>query len=147
LRAALAARDAALDRGDLAKADRHFAEPPPEVALASRGPGDDSTPFADSVPGDSLPPSVTPVALPTPVPVTLQKPLTIALPFTPAPDPVDRSLRSVPEIAGLSLRDAVRALHRAGFRVKLVDRQSARTVPMAGSLQPRGSIVKLLRTP
>jgi len=146
LRAALAARDAALDRGGLAETDRQLADLRPEVVLPADSEGDKRTAFADSV-SDSLVPAVVPVAVPTPAPAMLQQPLTIALPSSPAADAADRSLRSVPEIAGLNLRDAVRALHRAGFRVKLVDRQSPRTVPMAGTLQPGGSIVKLLRNP
>jgi cell division protein FtsI (penicillin-binding protein 3) len=51
----------------------------------------------------------------------------------------------VPELAGLSLRDAVRRLHALGFQVRV---QGAGTVagtrPAAGAVQPRGGTIVLV---
>jgi beta-lactam-binding protein with PASTA domain len=51
--------------------------------------------------------------------------------------------RAVPEVRGLPTRVAVRALHRAGFRV-LLDGSAAtgETVPAAGTVLPSGSVVR-----
>jgi hypothetical protein len=51
--------------------------------------------------------------------------------------------RAIPDIRGLSLRDAVRSLHSAGFHVLLVRGTDGATEPAAGSLAPAGAIVRL----
>ncbi|MEO8194112.1 MAG: penicillin-binding transpeptidase domain-containing protein [Gemmatimonadales bacterium] len=148
LRAALAARDAALNREDLASVERDVPLPSlPESAAGGLGaksanggrpatmatPGNgtaslsvDDAPSADRIPG---PPSL------------------ISLPFRPAKEMRDRSQRIVPDVGGLPVRNAVRALHGAGFRVMLVPSQGVPTVPAAGTLKPAGSIVKLQHIP
>jgi cell division protein FtsI (penicillin-binding protein 3) len=137
LRAALAARDAALDRGELAAEEKPLpvtedtgsaaAEMPAPAAIAAIEPdtapaGIDPAPYAEKTP---------------------QPARTFELPF------VKRARRStdapgpVPDVAGLSTRNAVRALHKAGFRVTLSTSQSVPSIPSAGSMLPAGSIVKL----
>jgi hypothetical protein len=65
----------------------------------------------------------------------------------------------VPAVDGLAMRDAVYALHRAGFRVRVVGgspdsapardiaRVAGRTVPAAGAAAAPGALVTLYRTP
>jgi cell division protein FtsI (penicillin-binding protein 3) len=59
----------------------------------------------------------------------------------PAPAP---TARSVPDVAGLSLRDALAALHERGFRV-VVDSLSGGSTPAAGSPAMPGTMVRLHR--
>ena len=52
--------------------------------------------------------------------------------------------RPVPDVAGLGTRQAVRELHRAGFRVALVrSGGGAETMPAAGTVLAAGSTVRL----
>lgn len=147
LRAALAARDAALDRGDLASVER---EVPLPAAAESAGGGEtlgDAGRRADRERGIVIAEQEVEAiqvqsAEPTPGPAR-----TIALPYSRSRPVADQSLRSVPDVRGLPLRTAVRALHRAGFRVVFARRQSEPTIPAAGSLLAAGSVVKLQHTP
>jgi len=51
--------------------------------------------------------------------------------------------RPVPEVRGLSMRAAVRTLHRAGFRVTIDGTGTAgETSPAAGTMLPSGSVVR-----
>ncbi|HVF38814.1 MAG TPA: penicillin-binding protein 2 [Gemmatimonadaceae bacterium] len=135
LRAALAARDAALDREALTDVERANA------GLSANGSAESAnvTEVSDggTSPGTN---GLSATLAGTPMP-----PKTVPLPFAAKPAIVDQSMRAVPDVGGMGLRDAVRALHRAGFRVRLVNRQGTLTVPVAGSLHPGGAIVKLLR--
>ena len=141
LRAALAARDAALDRGQLATEERDL----PMLATESasvRNETRDSEPEA-VVAAASAEPEIHGVDPAPYVEKTPQPARTIALPIgktrkLPAARP-----RPVPDISGLPTRSAVRALHNAGFRVTLSRSQGALTVPAAGSILPPGAIVKL----
>lgn len=69
--------------------------------------------------------------------------VTIALPQVGRAKPHDQTERPVPDISGLTLRDAVRALHHSGFRVSLVPERGTATLPPAGTLLASGSVVKL----
>lgn len=133
LRAALAARNAALDRSELASVGR-------DIPLASDS--DDVKPdAADTVArvvADAPPPAAEPLAAP---------PRLFSLPYQRKQESVDKSLRVVPDVTGLPLRSAVRALHRAGFRVTLAATLGSPTVPAAGTLLSPGSIVKLQHLP
>jgi len=40
----------------------------------------------------------------------------------------------VPDVRGLSIREAVRTLHSAGFRVRLLSSSGVGTQPVAGTL-------------
>jgi cell division protein FtsI (penicillin-binding protein 3) len=59
--------------------------------------------------------------------------------------------RTVPDVAGFAVRRAVYALHRAGFRVSLATADASgtasATAPPAGSLEPSGTTVRLVRVP
>jgi cell division protein FtsI (penicillin-binding protein 3) len=55
--------------------------------------------------------------------------------------------RPVPDVHGLSLRQAVHALHTAGFHVQLAAGPLGSTSPAAGSLAPIGTVVQLTGTP
>jgi cell division protein FtsI (penicillin-binding protein 3) len=66
-------------------------------------------------------------------------------PAAPA-DTADGRRRTVPSVQGLSLREAARALHRSGFRVRVVGETGAAsgaTTPPAGATAPAGSLVVL----
>jgi cell division protein FtsI (penicillin-binding protein 3) len=56
---------------------------------------------------------------------------------------VTMPMRPVPDVRGLSLRQAVLALHSAGFHVRLATGPSADTSPAAGSLAAPGTTVQL----
>ncbi len=133
LEAALASRNAALDRGTLAASRR---ERPLEADSASRRVAAaqvvrDSTAAAQPLDDDS--PGATPfVAL---------------LPSPPAPRVTPLPPRAVPDVRGMSARQAARALHGAGFRVQLVAAPPGTTSPAAGTVAAAGSIVRLAATP
>jgi cell division protein FtsI (penicillin-binding protein 3) len=61
------------------------------------------------------------------------------------PDSVNRERVAVPELNGETLREAVRLLHGAGFRVQIVAGKGHKveTSPSAGSMLPRGSLVRV----
>ncbi|MEO8578480.1 MAG: penicillin-binding transpeptidase domain-containing protein, partial [Gemmatimonadales bacterium] len=148
LRAALAARDAALDRGDLAAVERQVALPSAESGGTSKSKPNLPAP-ADTV-AESAASFDSRVAAAQPLPDperTLQPGSVFALPHKPARVVEDRSLRAVPDVHGLATRIAVRALHAAGFRVILASSQGVPTVPAAGTLLPAGSVVKLQHIP
>ncbi len=65
--------------------------------------------------------------------------------WPPASNAAAPSPRPVPDVAGLSLREAAGALHRQGFRVRVEGWGTvAATSPPAGSARPPGTIVTLL---
>jgi cell division protein FtsI (penicillin-binding protein 3) len=138
LRAALAARNAALDRTELANVERDIPLAPPPIEAQKA-----ETVTVASAPADSTAPIVPePPAERMPQPAKL-----IPLPWAKKTVVADRSLRAVPDVRGLSTRSAVRALHRAGFRVTLATRQTAPTIPETGTLLPAGSVIKLQHIP
>jgi cell division protein FtsI (penicillin-binding protein 3) len=58
--------------------------------------------------------------------------------------------RSVPDVSGASIRDAVHSLHRAGFRVALGNDAPGLvrgTSPAAGAMLPAGTVVRIERAP
>ncbi len=72
-------------------------------------------------------------------------PYEVSLPARPAPAAAAPA-RAVPDVRGLDLRDAVRALHGAGFRVQLARAPSGAggvTSPSAGSTVRPGALVRL----
>ena len=151
LEAALAAKNAALDRTKLASSEAvaqvdighgvaqagraksvHQLAQAETASDQSRAAAADSP--ASSAPSDDS--AVTELSAPAPFVVTL--------PPRPAPAP-PRAVHAVPDIRGLGLRDAVRSLHSAGFRVQLA-RGSGQpsTSPASGELAPTGTLVRLL---
>ncbi|HWL41205.1 MAG TPA: penicillin-binding transpeptidase domain-containing protein [Gemmatimonadaceae bacterium] len=122
LRAALAARDAALDREGL-------------VASGTRAdPSDERSLFADTTPAGE------PARTVEDIPATSH---VVRLPLTPGAPAIAGTPRVVPDVRELSIRNAVRVLHAAGFRVRLVNAASGSTFPAAGSLVAPGSLVQL----
>jgi cell division protein FtsI (penicillin-binding protein 3) len=138
LEAALAARDAALDRRALADASaRRQAGPAPPQALAT---------VSMSVPGGA---NGTVRLAGAPVPRQPSRPATIRLPHR-ISRPAFRGARAVPEVRGLEMRDAVRTLHEAGFRVHVARGPAGlafATSPAAGTVAPAGTLVRLNRQP
>lgn len=149
LRAALAARDAALDREGLAASEKSQAPESPSskstsvagsrFARASRGDATDPVDRASYDPSDNLTPRSSEegtasyfVDLPT-------------SPRSKVVGPIAATPRAIPDVRGLSIREAVRALHGAGFRVRLVTASSSGTLPAAGRLAAPGSLVQLAR--
>lgn len=120
LEAAIAARDAALDRGALAAA--------PKRAVPSVAPETDrvrAVAVEDAEREREAPAYVFDLGTP---------PETPTLPV---------AERAVPDVRGLSTRDAVRTLHRAGFRVQLAARSGGNQQPAAGTRLRTGSVVRL----
>jgi len=140
LRAALAARDAALNRSELASVERDVPLAPAEKTSARAAVVTKIVTEADT--------STAPVIQLAPyIERTVQERKVVNLPFVSRPRVIDKSMRAVPDIHGLTTRAAVRALHRAGFRVTLGSRQSALTIPAPGTMLPAGNIVKLQHIP
>jgi cell division protein FtsI (penicillin-binding protein 3) len=151
LRAALAARDAALDRDGLAASEKSTAaqaddSPGKSKAAAaarfpraSRGDATDPVDRASYDPSDNLSARTPPEATASYV---------VELPAAPRPRsvaPGSLTPRLIPDVRGLSIREAVRALHGAGFRVRIVTASSSGTLPAAGTMAAPGSMVQLTR--
>ena len=135
LRAALAARDAALNREDLATSEKTA------VGSAMREPSRDPTEHIDAAsydPSDNLRPRD---------PDEGTKSYLVDLPAARSSPPIAVTPRAVPDVQGLSVREAVRALHASGFRVRLTIGSPAGTSPAAGAVSPPGIIVQLTRPP
>ena len=141
LRAALAARDAALDRQDLAASEKTPASD--SVSRANRLAGNTQLSSPRSK-GDRLSVSgYDPNGNVGRVEEKPAPPVVIDLPATPRASALQTAMRAVPDVRGLSLRAAVRALHLAGFRVRLVDAAFTSTLPAAGAMAAPGTLVQL----
>lgn len=123
LEAALASRNAALDRGGLAAsrrekpaAPRAAADSAPKSEVATED-ASGSTPFVALLPAPRLP----------------------------APRPLPP--RAVPVVEGMPIRRAVHVLNSAGFRVQLMSGSSGGTIPAAGTVAPAGTLVRLPLAP
>lgn len=129
LQAAVAAQNAALDRAKLATSVQ------PSRKDTIRHPAQ-----AGQV-------AQLPVASPETVSVGSPErvPFVVTLP-APREKPAPRTVKPVPDVRGMVLRDAVRSLHSAGFRVQLArgGGGGAATSPSAGSLAPTGTLVRLI---
>jgi hypothetical protein len=73
-------------------------------------------------------------------------PFVATLPAPRAPRAAVQRPRPVPDVRGLSLRQAVHALHAAGFHVQLQTGLEMGTAPAAGALAPAGTLVRLVGT-
>jgi membrane peptidoglycan carboxypeptidase len=148
LRAALSARDAALDREGLAASEKSaLAESDNAVSSTtsagetrvSRRPdaGDPDRPATESYdPGGNM---IKRDASERTASYVIELPTSLK----PAPAPI--LPRAVPDVRGLSIREAVRALHRAGFRVRILASSPEGTLPAAGAMAAPGTIVQLSR--
>ena len=74
-------------------------------------------------------------------------PFVVTLPTRTVRNAVVLSPRAIPDVHGLTLRQAVHALHMAGFRVHLAPGNSGLTAPAAGSIAAAGSMVHLAAAP
>lgn len=138
LQAALAARDAALDRGALVSARLPFVRPEEPKAVAAVA--------AVATAGDSARPAAAPKPRPRPAPAAEEpvRRVLVRLPHAPARnDQPENAARVVPDVSGLTLRSAIGALHVAGFRVRLVRGPGLQSYPAAGTLVAQGSVVTL----
>ena len=126
LEAALASRDAALDRARLGDQQKLTAAPrqagKARTAVATARRGEKAAPVIDST-----------------------RSVVLHLPAEPPRKRGTPPPRVVPNVRGLSLRSAVRTLHSAGFRVQLARDESAPTAtePAFGTLATAGSLVRL----
>jgi cell division protein FtsI (penicillin-binding protein 3) len=121
LEAAIAARDAALDRRALASKESL-------EALAKAGPHAEGLGEAERVVEEQVPAHV------------------VELPLARDARAKRTAPRVVPNVRGMQLREAVRTLHRAGFRVQVAAATGAAsaTWPHAGALLREGSLVRLV---
>jgi cell division protein FtsI (penicillin-binding protein 3) len=129
LQAAVAARDAALDRTRLASS-KLPSKPDTTIRVAQQA--------TVAAPAASVESSTVRAE---------SAPYVVTLPL-PRPQPTPRVPRRIPDVRGLVLRDAVRSLHSAGFRVQLARSNgagtgSSTTSPAAGDLAPTGTLVRL----
>ena len=149
LRAALSARDAALNREDLAASEKEAVSQTHPGIVSSTTPRA-STNFAarssDARADKPDPASYDPnrnIAKRDPqeavAPYVVDLPATLKAPAAPTRP------RAVPDVRGMSTREAVRALHNAGFRVRLLTASATGTSPAAGSIALPGTIVQLTR--
>jgi len=149
LRAALAARDAALDREDLAASEKTA------VAQSQVDPAGHTNSVAevkfvrrndaegpDRPAQDSYDPNRN-VAKRDPSEGTAS--YVIELPASLKSAAVAIASRAIPDVRGLSVREAVRAIHSAGFRVRLIGASTAGTFPAAGTIATPGTLVQLSR--
>ncbi|HEU4703036.1 MAG TPA: penicillin-binding protein 2 [Conexibacter sp.] len=144
LEAALASRDASLDRGSLA-AIRQDARPD-----STR---DTATALADArLAAETL---ATVHTRETARALTAERaakdsagttPFVATLPAPRAAKAAAGRPRPVPDVRGLSLRQAAHALHAAGFHVQVERGAEVTTAPAAGALAPAGSVVRLAGT-
>jgi cell division protein FtsI (penicillin-binding protein 3) len=149
LRAALAARDAALDREDLAASEKSA------LAQSHVGPAGGTSSVAevkfvrrndaegpDRPAQDSYDPNQN-VAKRDPSEGTAS--YVIELPASLKSAAAAIASRAIPDVRGLSVREAVRAIHNAGFRVRLIGASATRTFPTAGTIAAPGTLVQLSR--
>ena len=121
LEAAIAARDASLNRSQLANAPKRratavnqSADSAQAAAATANAESEQATPAYVVELGNAVAPTVAVV-----------------------------SDRTVPDVRGLSTRRAVRELHKAGFRVQLVRAPAGEVQPAAGTVLRSGSVVRL----
>jgi len=148
LRAALAARDAALNREDLAASEKAAVREGAAHVSSAASTNDDLPSFGAAAKAtqrpnaDSYDPNRN-IARPNADDAPTR--YVVELPATPRPGPVAVTPRSVPDVSGMAIREAVRALHNAGFRVRLLNAASSGTSPAAGTVAAPGTIVQLVR--
>jgi cell division protein FtsI (penicillin-binding protein 3) len=140
LRAALAARDAALDRHDLAASEKDPAKEAPASSTSSRvadSRSDAVERARQQLSAATYDPNGNVVAEKDPPPVIVDLPSTLRTVAPPS------AMRAVPDVRGLPVRAAVRALHQAGFRVRLTEAPATYTLPAAGVMAAPGTLVQL----
>ena len=146
LRAALAARDAALDRGGLLVAERKDTSIAESLAVTANKPANVSAPEPKTVIAgrDTVDPGV-PDVVSRPAVAVIPNDTTVRLPLRRSSSPPPSDARPVPFITGMTLRDAVRAMHEAGFRVALSNGSVLAVTPAPGTLAAPGSLIRISR--
>ena len=148
LRAALSARDAALNREDLAASEKEAAQ---DKAVRDATASSSRTQQAASIAVAARSEKPNPQSydpngnVAKRDPQEAVAPYVVDLPATIKGPPPPTAPRPVPDVRGMSTREAVRALHNAGFRVRLLTASATGTSPAAGSIAPPGTIVQLAR--
>jgi cell division protein FtsI (penicillin-binding protein 3) len=145
LEAAVAAKNAALDRGKLATSmqpSKHDTAHPTTAVPTQRvaeTPAQTTLPLGPQQAGAPIPPASAEAER-----ARAEMPYVVTLPMKPSGAP-PKIVHAIPDVRGLALRDAVRSLHSAGFRVQLARGipNSAATIPSAGELAPTGTLVRL----
>lgn len=138
LQAAIAARDASLDRGELASQRAHYVPPGAELdgpkrrVVAAGKVGSDE---GDAPPRYALVDS-------TPLPPVARVTFDLRA-DTVKPRP--REQVAVPDVRGLPMRVAARELHRAGLRVSFVSGVPFEVSPPPGSMVTGGTLVRVAR--
>ena len=139
LEAALASRSAALDRRTLAASRQ---ERPGDSTHAARSVAVAAEVQRDSTARDAAERSrgAAQVAEEDSVGAT---PFVATLPLQRPPVGAPIPPRLVPDVHALPLRQAVHALHAAGFRVELAPITAGTTMPVAGAMAPAGALVRV----
>ena len=134
IEAAVASPRAALDRRRLAAAKREPEAPKQPTRLQVASSVEQAGETASVVAPEPKEPETESVVVPLP---------------TVHPKPAAGVPRIVPDVRGMSLRDAVRTLHSAGFRVGYSGRAGGRilaaTFPAAGAVVRQGSLIRLIQ--
>lgn len=138
LQAAIAARDASLDRGDLASQRARYVPPGdgldvPAGRIVAAGKVDADAP--DPAPRYALVDS-------TPVAPAARVTFDLRADTAKAPQ---REQVAVPDVRGMPMRVAARELHRAGLRVSFVSGVPFDVSPAPGSMVTGGSLVRVAR--
>jgi cell division protein FtsI (penicillin-binding protein 3) len=141
LEAAIAARDAAIDRGVLTRRRN-------EPVFASRDTGrprDADNPRARPITVAAGVVAETRGESPRDPGESASVPFIVNLADRPRSPVAPIRVRPIPDVRGLSLRDAVHTLHESGFHVQLAAGAGGTTTPEAGTPLRTGSIVRLYR--
>ena len=141
LRAALSARDAALNREDLAASERSV---PNDKKPTSNGNGEGRSSAAERADRPN-PQTYDPNRNIAQKDADAAPSYTVDLPAKPRAAPLAMAPRPIPDVRGLPVREAVRALHGAGFRVRLLRATPSGTSPAAGTIAAPGTVVQLAR--
>jgi hypothetical protein len=135
--AALAARGASIDRAKLASSGSDNA--PTIVALAETQPG-----IVEPVPAWELDPEAEAQSERVPDAAAVR----FTIPLVVRADSASLPPRAVPDVVGLSLREAAHVLHRAGFRVRIGGTgHVVSSSPEAGVVRAAGSSVRVVAEP
>lgn len=138
LRAALAARDAALDLHQLSSSVH---APKPDTSAESRRAARAKAAADSAWRAAERAPKV--VAAPADTDPRTSASYVVKLPAVRRIAPPVTTVRPIPDVSGMTLRTAVRTLHSAGFRVELMPGTALQTVPAAGTPWMPGRVVKL----
>ena len=145
IEAAIAARDAGLDRAELALQKAAYVPPTvgaPAGRIAAAG-----AVAAGSVEDRSVDDGPSPryALVDSAAEAPPSRPVRFDLRERTRAASADREATAVPDVRRLPLRVAVRELHRAGLRVTLVSGADFEVAPAPGSVVPKGTLVRLAR--